>query len=105
MSQVPDMSPRIPPVENSWTTGTILASCTSILSLLGMLGSVIWFSSHVNDAVAGIPALVTKTSLTREEVTTLKVQQQYTDMRYAEIMTELAKINQKLDEQRDRRSQ
>lgn len=96
---------HIPHVSNSWTLGTVLASITSLLSLLGMIGTVIWFSSHVNDAVAGIPATNDRSLLNAKEITVLKVQQQYTDMRYAEIMTQLAKINQKLDEQRDLRPQ
>jgi hypothetical protein len=100
-----EIMPHIPHVSNSWTLGTVLASITSLLSLLGMIGTVIWFSSHVNDAVAGIPNVIKTQQSYGTDINTLKIQQQYTDMRYAEIMTELSKINQKLDEQRDRRSQ
>ena len=91
---------EFPKTENSWTTGTILASLLSGMSLLSMLGSIIWFSSHVNDAIAEIAPVAKEQQADHSDIVTLKVEQQYTDTRYAEIMVQLGKIDEKLNDSR-----
>ena len=80
-----------------WTTGTILASTTSILSLLAMIGSVIWYSAKLDSIVQYIPDLQRKQISNTESIIVLQSQQRYTDARYVEIQASLAKIYDKLD--------
>lgn len=80
-----------------WTTGTILASTTSILSLLAMIGSVIWYSAKLDSIVQYIPDIQRTQVANTESIIVLQQQQRYTDARYVEIQTSLAKINEKLD--------
>ena len=80
-----------------WTTGTILASTTSIWSLLAMIGSVIWYSAKLDSIVQYIPDLQRKQISNTESIIVLQSQQRYTDARYVEIQASLAKIYDKLD--------
>ena len=80
-----------------WTTGTILASTTSILSLVAMIGSVIWYSAKLDSIVQYIPDIQRKQISNTESIIVLQSQQRYTDARYVEIQASLAKIYDKLD--------
>jgi hypothetical protein len=99
----------MPPIKNSWSTGTILASLTSILSLLTVIGSIIWYSARVGYVVDNIPPTISNIKTRQEshdaDIAVLKNQMQYTNVRYAEIQLELAKINDKLDGVRVRNGQ
>lgn len=83
--------------QSKWTTGTILASATSILSLLAMIGSVIWYSAKLDSIVQYIPDLQRNQVANTESIIVLQQQQRYTDARYVEIQASLAKIYDKLD--------
>lgn len=88
---------HLPSVENSWTTGTILASATSIMSLLAMIGSIIWYSAKLDSVVQYVPEMQKTQVANTEDILILQQQQRFTDSRYIEIQTQLAKINDKLD--------
>jgi hypothetical protein len=90
----------IPHVRNSWTLGTVLAATTSVMSLLSMLIGGVWFAARLDESTKNIPAIILQVNQRARDVAVLQNQQHYTDMRYAEIMTELAKINEKLDRRR-----
>lgn len=92
---------HLPPVKNVWTIGTILAATTSVVSLLSMLGGGIWFAARISDTTKDIPQLSSVQRANTLSIAVLQNQQHYTDLRYAEIMTQLAVINQKLDKQRE----
>ena len=94
---VGDVDMSIPRVKNVWTLGTVLSATTSLCSLGTMLVGGAWFASKINDSVVTIPKLTSQEYTLMQEVAVLQDQQHYTDMRYAEIMTQLASINQKLD--------
>lgn len=92
-------------VRNTWTLGTVLAATLSAASLLSMLGGGIWFAARLDNATRNIPQIVEMERVISEtektdalQIAVLQDQQKYTDMRYAEIMAELEKINQKLDD-------
>lgn len=94
---------HIPPVQNTWTLGTILASVTSITSLLSMLIGGIWLAARLDVATKNIPAILSQQATIQTNVAVLQDQQRYTDMRYAEIMVELKEISHKIDhDQQDR---
>jgi hypothetical protein len=80
---------HLPPVEKSWTVGTVLAATLSAASLLSMIGSVIWFEAQLNDSTKNIPVLLQKESDDAKQIAVLQDQQHYTDERYAEIMAKL----------------
>lgn len=97
---------QLPEVQKTWTVGTILASITSLLSLLSFIGATVWFAAQLDAATKGIPDILSKQAETTErqnkqaqEIAVLQNQQHYTDVRYAEIMAQLAEINAKLDRQ------
>lgn len=91
------MRTHLPHVDKTWTVGTVLASVTSILSLVTMIGSCIWFAAKVDDATATVPAIQKEEVLTEQNVAVLQDQQKYTDARYIEIMEKLKEIDIKLD--------
>lgn len=90
---------HIPPVKKEWTVGTVLAAITSILSLLATLCTVIWFAAKLDTVTQHVPTIQQRQQDQDREIAVLQDQQHYTDIRYAEIMTQLATINQKLDTQ------
>lgn len=96
---VDDVDMSIPRVKNVWTLGTVLSATTSLCSLGTMLVGGAWFAAKINDSVATIPKLTSQEYTLMQEVAVLQDQQHYADLRYAEIMTQLAAINQKLDAQ------
>lgn len=87
------------PVEhfkNAWTTGTILASGTSIISLLTMVGSIIWFSARADATLSTIPTLQKQQELNTQAIQGEAIKQSYTDSRYMEIQAQLANIQTQL---------
>lgn len=88
---------HIPPVKKEWTVGTVLAAITSILSLLATLCTVIWFAAKLDTVTQRVPTIQQRQQENDRAIAVLQDQQHYTDLRYAEIMTQLAAINQKLD--------
>lgn len=91
---IPEYTP--PHFTNDWTTGTILASVTSIMSLLGMVGSVIWFSARVDATVSVIPNMAKQQETNTQAIAIEATKQLYTDSRYVEIQTQLANIQVQL---------
>lgn len=98
-SEVLDPMIHIPPVKKEWTVGTVLAALTSILSLLATLCTVIWFAAKLDTVTQHVPTIQQRQMEQDRAIAVLQDQQHYTDLRYAEIMTQLATINQKLDAQ------
>lgn len=94
---------HIPPVQNTWTLGTILASVTSITSLLSMLIGGIWLAARLDVATKNIPTILSQQATIQTNVAVLQDQQRYTDMRYAEIMVELKEISRKIDQDQQAR--
>ncbi len=90
---------HLPRVKNTWTVGTVLAGLMSAASLFTMLIGGVWFAARIDIATKPVPTMLTLQNLHSQQVAVLQDQQHYTDMRYAEIMLELAKINEKLDDQ------
>ena len=87
------------PVEhfkNAWTTGTLLASGTSIISLLTMVGSIIWFSARADVTLSIVPSLQKQQELNTQAIQGEAIKQSYTDSRYLEIKTQLANIQTQL---------
>lgn len=101
MSSVQEDIPmiHIPPVKKEWTVGTVLAALTSILSLLATLCTVIWFAAKLDTVTQHVPTIQQRQMEQDRAIAVLQDQQHYTDLRYAEIMAQLATINQKLDAQ------
>jgi len=100
---------HLPQVQRTWTVGTVLASITSILSLISLIGGIFWFASQLDSATKGIPDILRKQAEMTEktnkqamEIAVLQDQQNYTNTRYAEIMSRLAEINAKLDRQNEK---
>lgn len=90
---------HIPNVKKEWTIGTVLAALTSVLSLLATLCTVIWFAAKLDTVTQHVPTIQQRQQENERSIAVLQDQQHYTDLRYAEIMTQLATINQKLDAQ------
>lgn len=89
---------HIPHVRNTWTLGTVLAASLSAASLLSMLGGGIWFAARLDNATRNIPQILDSEKSDALQIAVLQDQQKYTDMRYAEIMAKLDKIDEKLQE-------
>lgn len=83
--------------KSQWTIGTILAVVTGISSLLATLCTVIWFAAKLDTATQHVPSIQQRQNEQDRAIAVLQDQQHYTDLRYAEIMTQLTAINQKLD--------
>lgn len=94
---------HIPPVRNTWTLGTILASATSITSLLSMLIGGIWLAARLDVATKNIPSIIDRQTITEQNVAVLQDQQKYTDMRYAEILLQLKELSRKIDQDQQER--
>lgn len=88
---------HIPNAKKEWTIGTVLAALTSIFSLLATLCTVIWFAARLDTVTQHVPSIQQRQQEQDRSIAVLQDQQHYTDIRYAEIMTQLAAINQKLD--------
>jgi hypothetical protein len=86
-------------MRNTWTVGTVLASALSLSSLLSMFAGGIWFAARLDSATKNIPQVMEMEKTDEVNIAILQDQQKYTDMRYAEIMVKLDKIDQKLDEE------
>lgn len=97
MAEVAEIHPHLPRVDHSWTTGTIMAAATSAMSMLTMLGTIVWFSAHLDGTVRIIPDIQKQQIINSESIAVLQSQMNYTNIRYAEIQLALAKINEKLD--------
>lgn len=98
--EVIEMHPHLPPVDRSWTVGTVLASVTSVLSLLTMLGSFIWFEARIKYVTDNVPELEKQEVLSQQNIAVLQDQQRYADLHYAEIMTKLDRIELTLNKER-----
>lgn len=83
---------HLPPVERSWTLGTVLAASMSAVSLISAIASVIWFEAQLSDDTKNIPILIQKENDDSRQIAVLQDQQHYTDERYAEIMAKLDQI-------------
>lgn len=92
---------RMPEVKREWTIGTVLAAITSTVSLLATVVTVVWFAAKLDTVTQHVPSIQQRQSEQDRAIAVLQDQQHYTDLRYAEIMTQLAVINQKLDKQRE----
>ena len=97
---------HLPHVDRTWTLGTVLAAVGSLLSLVSFIGGMIWFAAELKESTKNIPGILAKqTDLSSvqgkqsQDIAVLQDQQHYTDMRYAEIMSQLAKISEKIDQQ------
>lgn len=88
---------HLPIVKREWTIGTVLAALTSTISLLATLVTVVWFAAKLDIVSQRVPSVQQRQNEQDRAIAVLQDQQHYTDLRYAEIMTQLATINQKLD--------
>jgi len=89
-------NPQSPHYTNTWSTGTVLASVTSIMSLLGVIGSIVWFSARVDTTVSIIPSISKQQEMNTQAIAIETTNQSYTDARYIEIQAQLANIEVQL---------
>jgi hypothetical protein len=97
MQEVVDVPPPLPASKNTWTFGTVLTATTSVVSLLATLITVVWFAAKLDTVTQHVPSIQQRQQEQDRSIAVLQDQQHYTDIRYAEIMAQLAAINQKLD--------
>lgn len=84
---------------NDWSIGAIVAAGMSTLSVLTTLGSVVWFAAKLSYSVSVIPPMQSQVGANTRDIAVLQDKQTYSDSRYQEILSQLATINVKLDNQ------
>lgn len=90
-------------IENRWTW-------QGLLQLAGLVFAVGGLYAAFQDTRDQVPKIAAKLELVSEKVSdnasrigNLETRQQYTDVRYTEILQELREINRKLDDKADKR--
>lgn len=99
---------HLPPVEQSWTIGTVLAATMSLVSVISVLVAIIWGYAKVTYATDFIPSIQASVmaqrdanEINRQDISNLKIQQSYNDAHYAEILIQLHQLDAKMDRLND----
>jgi hypothetical protein len=99
---------HLPRIDRSWTIGTVLASLGSLLTIIVVVVTAIRSYDAVSYATQNIPTIQADAKAAheqqeaiRQDVAVLKIQQQNSDGRYAEILSQLANLNIKVDRLND----
>lgn len=89
---------------SKWTTVSVVVGAA--VSTLAVVGGMWWTAAglaYTAQTVAQqLPALQTQQQINTKDIAVLKQAQQYDDARYAEILTQLRSISDKLDRKQDR---
>lgn len=92
-----DSQHHLPRVERSWTIGTVLAASCSLVSVLVVIFGAIWAYAGVSYAAQNIPSLQVQQASNTRDIAVLKANQTNSDTRYAEILNQLVRLNDKVD--------
>ena len=92
---------HLPRVEPTWTIGTVLAATCSVVSLLSVLVAITCGYARVSYVTDNVPTVKAQQEALVRDVAVLKIQQQNGDSRYGEILTQLNKLNDKVDRLND----
>lgn len=95
------MSPS--PRSRAWSTGDRIAALSSALVALSLAVSLIWGYARIASASEAIPRLQSQQQTNMLDIRQLKTQQTNSDARYSEILSQLDRLNDKLDHLKETR--
>lgn len=90
--------------DRKWSAAGVVAAIGSVTATLAVIGAFWWAAAGVAYSAQRIPQLEQQQEINTRDIAVLKQAQQYNDARYAEILTQLRSINDKLDRKQDRRT-
>lgn len=82
---------------HAWTIGTLFSAMLAGLSILGLLANVEWGYASVNAQVRNLPEMIAQQGKNTTDIAKLQTQQANSDTRFTEILSQLARLNDKLD--------
>lgn len=89
--------PHLPPVEHSWTIGTVLAAGASLVTILVVVAGMIWGYAGVSYATNSIPQVQTTQDELKQRVSVLEANVKSGDAKQTEILQQLYRLNDKID--------
>lgn len=86
----------LPPVEKTWSIGTILAASVSLITAIAAIGSIWWWAATYASEADRVPGLSAKQAIHSTEIAVIQDQQEYNNKQFQEILRELRDINTQL---------
>lgn len=80
-----------------WSTGDRIAAVSSVFAAATVMVGLIWGYARVTNATEAIPRLETQQQRNTLDIRQLQTQQANSDARYAEILNQLDRLNDKMD--------
>lgn len=88
---------HLPPVEKTWTIGTVLAAVGSLVTILVVVVGMIWGYAGVTFATSSIPQLKDSTDKNTQRIVALETNAKNGDEKQNEILQQLYRLNDKVD--------